>query len=423
MDVKVVRSLVGGRLDPPPSKSMTHRALVCSALAGGQSVIRRPLISDDTLATRWVLELLGAEVSGSDAEWRVRGGPLKEPYAELDCGESGTTIRFMTAVCSLVDGVCKLTGGQSLSRRPMGPLVEGLRQLGVKIDSRDGLPPITVKGRGSIPGGEAAVRGDISSQFISALLLVAPLADRNTVIRVTTQLESKPYVSMTMDTQRLYGVEVEASGNMLEYKIARQRYTPAEITVEGDWSSAAYLVAAGALAGGITLGNLDMGSDQADKAILDVLRSMGAAVEHKDSLIHVREAALRGVSIDVSDCPDLFPVVASLCATASGTSHITGIGRLQFKESDRMAAMAEGLKRMGVRTTLGGDTFTIEGGKPKGSTVNPHQDHRIAMAFTVLGLIADGETTITDAECVSKSYPGFWDDMESIGAEIRRLGE
>ncbi len=423
MDVRVVRSLVGGTLEPPSSKSMTHRALICSALAKGESVIRSPLISDDTLATRWILELLGAEVSGSDEEWKVRGGALKEPYAELDCGESGTTIRFMTAVCSLVDGVCKLTGGRSLSRRPMEPLVDGLRQLGVKIDSKGGLPPITVKGRGRIRGGEAAIRGDISSQFVSALLLVAPRADRKTVIKITTQLESKPYISMTMDTQRLYGVEVEASEDMMEYKIARQSYSPAELTVEGDWSSAAFLLAAGALAGGVTLGNLNLESEQADTAILDILKSMGAIVECRDSSINVKEATLRGVSMDISDCPDLFPVITSLCATASGTSTLTGIRRRQFKESDRIASMAEGLKRMGVKTTLDGDTFTIEGGMPKGATISPHQDHRIAMAFTVLGRVADGETGIMDAECVSKSYPGFWDDMESIGAEIRGMGE
>lgn len=423
MDVRVVRSLVGGTLEPPSSKSMTHRALVCSALAQGESVIRSPLISDDTLATRWILELLGAEVSGTDEEWRVRGGALNEPYAELDCGESGTTIRFMTAVSSLVDGVCKLSGGQSLSRRPMEPLVDGLRQLGVKIDSRDGLPPITVKGRGRIPGGEAAIRGDISSQFVSALLLVAPLADRETVVKITTQLESKPYISMTMDTQRLYGVDVKASNDMSEYMVSRQKYTPAELTVEGDWSSAAFLLAAGAIAGGVTVGNLNMESEQADMAILDVLRSMEAVVESQDSSIHVREATLKGVSLDISDCPDLFPVVASLCATASGTSTLTGIRRLQFKESDRIAAMTEGLKRMGVRTALDEDTLTIEGGKPKGSSISPHQDHRIAMAFTVLGLAADGETIIMDADCVSKSYPGFWDDMESIGAEIRGMRE
>jgi 3-phosphoshikimate 1-carboxyvinyltransferase len=423
MDIRVVRSLVGGTLEAPSSKSMTHRALICSALAKGESVIRSPLISDDTLATRWILEFLGAEVSGNDEEWKVKGGSLKEPYAELDCGESGTTIRFMTAVCSLVDGVCKLTGGQSLSRRPMEPLVDGLKQLGVNIDSKGGLPPIIVKGRGRIRGGEAAIRGDISSQFVSALLLVAPLADRNTVIKITTQLESKPYVSMTMDTQRLYGVEVEASEDMTEFKIARQSYVPVDLTVEGDWSSAAFLLAAGALTGDVTLGNLNMDSEQADKAILDILKSMGAIVECRGSSINVREAKLRSVSMDILDCPDLFPVVTSLCTMASGTSTLTGIRRLQFKESDRIAAMAEGLKRMGVRTTLDGDTFTIEGGKPKGSTISPHHDHRIAMAFTVLGLVADGETTITNAECVSKSYPGFWDDMESIGAEIRSLGE
>ena len=276
-----------------------------------------------------------------------------------------------------------------------------------------------MKGRGRIRGGEASIRGDISSQFVSALLFVAPLTDRKTVVNVTTQLESKAYVSMTMDTQRLFGVDVKASEDMSAYTVSGQKYSPAELTVEGDWSSAAFLLAAGAMSGGVTVGNLNMESKQPDMAILDVLGSMGAILDRHDSSIHVREATLKGLTLDMTDCPDLFPVVAALCATASGTSTLTGIRRLQFKESDRIAAMAEGLKRMGVRTALDEDTFTIEGGRPKGSMVSPHQDHRIAMAFTVLGLAADGETVITDAECVSKSYPGFWEDIESIGAEIR----
>lgn len=421
MQVKVTPSSLRGKLEPPSSKSVTHRALVCSALAQGESAIRRPLISDDTVATRRLIELLGPEVSGGDEEWRVKGGALTEPFAELDCGESGTTIRLMTAVCSLVEGVCKLTGGPSLSRRPMEPLVEGLKQLGVNVDSTGGRPPVLVRGNGRIRGGEASIRGDISSQFISALLLVAPRGEKPTTLSITTPLESKPYVSITMDTQKLFGVNVEASEDMTEFKVKRQDYTPTEMTVEGDWSSAAFLLAAGAMTGGVSLGNLNMSSRQADKAIVDALKAMGGEIQDGDSSIEVREAHLRGFTMNVSDSPDIFPVLAALGATASGTSTLTGWRRLRYKESDRIEAMAEGLRKMGIQTALDGDTFTVKGGKPRGAAINPHQDHRIAMAFTILGLVADGETTINNAECVTKSYPGFWDDMEALGVDIRRI--
>lgn len=421
MQVKVTPSSLRGKLEPPSSKSVTHRALVCSALAQGESTLRRPLISDDTVATRQLIELLGPEVTGGDEEWRVKGGALTEPFAELDCGESGTTMRLMTAVCSLVNGVCKLTGGQSLSRRPMGPLVGGLKQLGVNVDSTGGRAPVLVRGNGRIRGGEAFIRGDISSQFISALLLVAPRGEKPTTISITTPLESKPYVSITMDTQKLFGVNVEVSEDMAEFKVERQDYTPTEMTVEGDWSSAAFLLAAGAMTGRLSLGNLNMSSRQADKDIVDALKAMGGEIHDGDSSIEVREAHLRGFTMNVSNSPDLFPVLASLGATASGTSTLTGWRRLRYKESDRIEAMAEGLRKMGIKTALDGDTFTIKGGKPRGTTIDPHQDHRIAMAFTILGLVADGETTINDAECVTKSYPGFWDDLDTLGVDIRRI--
>jgi 3-phosphoshikimate 1-carboxyvinyltransferase len=418
MKVVIRKSEVTGSVSAPPSKSVTHRALVCSALAPGKSLIRSPLRSDDTEATLRVLEKLGAGCSDESDRWDVRGGRPQEPGSDLFCDESGTTLRFATALCSLVEGECNLTGGPSLSKRPVEPLLMALRQLGVECESKGGYPPVKVNGTGRIDGGDVEIRGDVSSQFVSALLFVAPFGDGSIRIKTTTPLESKPYVKMTMDTQRMFGVVVEASEDMREYQVEGQAYRPADITVEGDWSSAAYLLAMGALSGEVSVDNLNPDSCQADRAILDILRAMGTQVEVRKNSCFVERTELEAIETDLSDSPDLFPVTASLCAAASGRSVLRGLGRLRFKESDRVAAMTGGLRVMGIKVRRGDDSLMIEGGRPRGGTIDPHQDHRIAMALSVLGMVAEGETTVLDADCVSKSYPMFWDDMVRIGAEI-----
>lgn len=383
-------------------------------------MIREPLISEDTEATRRVLEQLGVGISRMDGAWKVAGGSLRKPESDLHCGKSGTTLRLVTALCSLVDGECKLIGGPSLSKRPVGPLVEGLRQLGAECESTGGLLPVTVKGKGRLSGGEAVLPGDISSQFVSAILIVAPRGEKDTTLILNTRLESRPYVELTMEVQRIFGVSVEASECMEEFRIERQSYRPADVTVERDWSATAFLLGAGALTGRVTVEGLNMGSSQADAAILGILDEMGATVVGKGNSITVEMAPLSGIELDLSDSPDLFPVVASICAAASGRSVLRGLRRLRLKESDRIAAMTGGLLGMGVRCELVGDILTIEGGSPKGCVIDPWGDHRIAMALSILGLAAEGETTILDAECVSKSYPKFWGDLEALGAELAR---
>ena len=421
MMVKVGRSEVRGTVAAPPSKSVTHRALACSALAHGRSRVHSPLISDDILATRRVLEKLGVRITEDDDSWVVRGGEFEKPASALCCGESGTTLRFTTALCSLVDGESEVTGGASLSRRPIEPLLDGLRQLGVDCEGTNGLPPVIVRGNGRIRGGEAIIPGDVSSQFVSALLLVAPLAEKTTNLGLSTPLESKPYVSMTMDVQKSFGVDVEASEDMRSYQIERQTYRPTEMEVEGDWSSAAYMLAAGALGGEVTVGNLNWRSRQADRAIVEILDAMGAMVHHRKDTVSVHKTDLQGVELDLTDTPDLFPVVAALSVAAKGRSVLRGLGRLRFKESDRLGAMVEGLGRAGANAAREGDSLVIEGGKPTVCVIDPRKDHRIAMAFAVLGLVAEGGIAILDAGSVSKSYPEFWHDLETIRAEVGRV--
>ena len=420
MRITVGRSEIDGMITAPSSKSMTHRAVICSALAQGRSRVEHPLSADDTEATLRVIQALGIGVKKLKGSWIIEGGELSPPTEDLDCGESGTTLRLMTGVCALVEGPSVLKGGPSLSSRPVEPLLDALRKLGVNCESRGGNSPVKVHGKGGFEGSEVSIRGDISSQFVSALLLVAPFAREQLRVKVTTRLESAPYVGMTLDAMRAFGVQAEASEEYREFTVKRQEYTPTAFAVEGDWSSGAYMLAAGALAGKVSLENLHLGSKQADEAIVEVLGAMGTDPIFHGQGISVESTELKGIDWDLTDSPDLFPVVAALCSAAKGESRLRGIKRLRLKESDRIASMVEGLSRMGVKTESSDETMTIHGGAPEGAVIDPHDDHRIAMAFGVLGLAARGETTIKDAECVSKSYPDFWVDLETLGAQMRR---
>ncbi len=419
MKVKIKPSTIEGQVVAPPSKSYTHRALVCSALANGESTIISPLNSDDTEATMDLLEKLGVKIRVKEDTWNVNGGQLYQPKGDLFCRESGTTMRFMTAICSLVNGTCRLIGGSSLSKRPMKPLIDGLKQLGVECASERGFPPVTVKG--GLTGGQTKIPGDISSQFISALLLVAPLAKEDTELILTTPLESKPYVLMTIDAQRQFGVEIGASEDLREFWVKKHAYTPRNYKVEGDWSSAAFLLASGVLAGEIEVQNLNEKSLQADREILNVLKQMGAEAISKNRNIKLKKSELEALKFDVSDCPDLFPILTVLCAVAEGKSKLTGIKRLKIKESDRIAAMKEGLVRMNVAVMEEENSIIIKTSKPKGAIIDPKNDHRIAMAFAILSLVAEGETIIQDAECVSKSFPTFWDVMKYLGMNFEEI--
>jgi len=412
---------VRGRIEAPSSKSMTHRMAILGALAEGRTSIRRPLVCDDTLATLNAVKMLGVTVKTGEDEWIVEGGSLKAPGEAIHCGESGTTLRLMTAVCALADGCVTLTAGPSLSRRPMGPLLDALNGLGVDVHGEAGYPPITVCGKGGIGGGETTLPGHVSSQFVSALLLVAPMARRPLTIRVTTPLQSWPYVKMTMDAMESFGVKASASPGRDVFTAPTRKYRASKVNVEGDWSSASYLLAAGAVGGEVSVGNLDTESSQADTAILDILSRMGAELTVKGDEVTCSRSQLKAVKADFSDCPDLFPIVSALCTVAEGASELTGLGRLRLKESDRVAAMAEGLTSMGAEVAEDGGAVRITGGTVRGAELNPYKDHRIAMSLGILALAAEGETTILDARCVTKSYPGFWGHLERLGVNVWRI--
>ena len=421
MKVSISKSEVKGKVRAPSSKSYTIRGLMCAAIAKGESEIIHPLSSDDTEAAISVLSKVGVDVRQEEDLWRVSGGNFHEPDTELFCGDSAATLRFMTAICSLIAGKCRLTAGPSLSKRPIEPLVQALRQLGVNCSCQGEVAPVIVEG-GRLKGGVAELPGDISSQFVSALLFISPFAEEGMRIRLTTPLESKPYVLMTLDCLERFGITVGFSKGLDEYEVLKQRYKAAKYRVEGDWSSASYLLALGALSGETEVEGLNPESLQGDKMILNFLREMGAWVEINKDSVTVRKSTLKAIQADLSDCIDLLPTVAVLAAAANGVSRFVGIERARIKESNRVSALREGLERMGIRVGEERDSLTITGSRPKGSVIDSRDDHRIAMAFSILGA-AVGETITSNAECVTKTYPTFWEVLKSLGGEVKISGE
>jgi len=421
MKASIYRSQIKGKVKAPSSKSYTLRGLMCAALAKGESEIIYPLRSDDTEAALKVLSKVGIYVNQGEDCWQVAGGDFHKPDSELFCGESAATLRFMTAICSLIPGKCKLCPGPSLSQRPVKPLVQALRKLGVNCSCQGEVAPIIVEG-GRLKGGETELPGNVSSQFVSALLFISPLAEEGVKIRLTTPLESKPFILMTLDCLEKFGVKVGFSRELKEFEVLRQTYKPAKYSVEGDWSSASYFLALGALSGEVEVENINPESWQGDKMILNLLRDMGALIEVNKNSVTVRRSRLSAIRADLSDCIDLLPTVAALAAAADGVSEFIGVERARLKESNRVAALREGLERMGIKVGEERNKLIITGSEPKGSVIDTRGDHRIAMAFSLLGSVAGG-TIINDAECVSKTFPQFWGVLKSMKGKVEIDGK
>jgi 3-phosphoshikimate 1-carboxyvinyltransferase len=412
MRVSLQRSEVHGAVDAPASKSYTHRAIICAALAEGSSRIRNALLSADTEATMRACRALGADVSGRK-EIRIGGTEqLTAPKKPVNCGESASTMRFFIPIAALASGTTVLTAEAGLLKRPMQPVVDALQMLGVQCSSVSGFPPVTVHG-GGIKGGTARIRGDVSSQFISGMLFAAPRAEGSVTIEVTTELESRNYVDITLDVLGKFGIGVSESARRFE--ISPQHYEPCDYTVEGDFSSAAFMLAAGALYGRVRVTGLNAASKQGDTQILGILKKMGARMSESNGAFVTEASALRGVRIDATHIPDLVPILAVLGCFAAGKTTIFNAQRLRIKESDRLAAMCAALRSMGARISETEDGLAIEKSALYGAGISTN-DHRIAMACAIAALGAQGNTTIENAECVSKSYPDFFRDLQALGA-------
>ncbi|MCW4015552.1 MAG: 3-phosphoshikimate 1-carboxyvinyltransferase [Candidatus Bathyarchaeota archaeon] len=422
MDVTVGNTKhLAGVVSAPPSKAYTHRMLIASLLSDGTSKIFNPLISDDTKATLEAVKALGAKTELNENCWTVHGQQtLKTPDHPINCKESGSTLRFMIPVAALAPKSSLLLFDAPFKRRPIEPLLESLKQVGVESSVQSDGSSVLVHG-GGICGGKTSIRGDVSSQFISGLLFACPKAKEDTEISVTTPLESRGYVEMTLEVLVEHGIEGSVNHDLSKLGIsANQAYTPCDHTVPGDFSSAAFLLASAAVTSSkVTVKNLDYTTCQGDKSILGILQEMGATVKVGDDSVMLEGGELFGVDIDAKDIPDLVPVCAVLACYASDRSEIYNAKRLRYKESDRLDSVSTELKKMGADIIVNEDGLTINGGgQLRGTTINPHNDHRIAMACAVAALGAKGETKIQDVECINKSYPQFFSDLRALGADV-----
>jgi len=411
----VYPSKIRGTIAAPASKSVMQRAIAASLLADGESVLSHPSFCDDSLAAMRVAEGLGASVVKKSDQVIIRGG-INPAADTLNCGESGLCIRMFTPIAALTGKKMILTGDGSLAGRPVSGIEDALGKLGVSVKSNNGLLPIEVSSL--LKGGVADIDGSVSSQFLTGLLMALPLAEKDSVIKVDN-LKSREYIDITLDVLKKFGIKVENHG-FNEFKVhGGQKFSPAKIEIEGDWSGAAFLLCAGAIAGGVSVTGLNLESYQPDRAIITALRKCGAEVTAEKNVIHIKSGHLRGFEFDATECPDLFPPLASLAFYCKGESVIWGAGRLKHKESDRGTAIISEFKKMGGSVKIDKDCMIIRGSALSGAVIDSHGDHRMAMACAVAALGGSGVVEIDGAECINKSYNEFYDHMIRLGAEIK----
>ena len=414
-----------GEVCAPPSKAYTQRMLIAAALSHGTSKILGPLISDDTEAALRAVTALGAKVKAVEDCWTVEGAqPLKGARKPIDCGESGATLRFMIPVAALAPEPSVFVFGKSLEKRPIEPLLQSLKQLGAEAGFQyiGDKSSIVVQG-GRISGGKTTMRGDISSQFISGLMFACPMAQADTEITLTTPLESKGYVKMTKAVLAEHCIDVSISKKFDRiHVLANQTYKPFSHRVPGDFSSAAFLLAAAAIIRSeVAVKNLDYRTLQSDKAVLGILKRMGVNGKVCPDRVEIegKGRVLKAVDVDARNIPDLVPVCAVLACYAKGISKIHDAHRLRYKESDRLLSLYLELKKMGAEIAMDENSLTVKGPCAlHGAAIDPHNDHRIAMACAIAALGASGETRIKNAGCVRKSYPRFFSDLCLLGVDV-----
>lgn len=411
-----------GHIVAPASKAQTHRALFTALLTNGTTKILNPLVCDDTNATANAISALGAKISTSDSQQSVVGvGKPHAPGLVLNCGESGVTMRFVIPLLSLTGVQSEVRGEKSLMRRPIEPLADALKQLNIAVTNQDGSLIVS----GAPPeGGEITIRGDVSSQFISGLLLAGTMMKNGLKLKITSQLESRNYVLMTIESLKMHGVHVQIFDNMARLEVPPgQTFQPAVHKILGDFSSASYFLAAAAITKSqLEIHNLNR-SLEPDSAFLDILTKMGAKVRVMKDQVNVESGKLTAANINLKDCPDLGPIVAVLGCFADGKTEIAGAARLRYKESDRLASMRTELHTLGAEITETSDGLLVKGpARLKGGVVKSHNDHRVVMALSIAALGAQKKVVIEGAECVSKSYPSFFEDLRSIGIEAETSG-
>jgi len=423
--LKISRGSLGGEISSTPSKSYTHRALVLGALSGSKFTVEKPLVSDDTAATLSAISMMGATITRGHDSIAIECEELAPPEGVINAWNSGTTIRLMSGVSALLNGSTTLTGDESLRRRPMKPLLDALRNLEAQCTGagEEEFPPVTITG--PMTGTATSLQGDVSSQFVSSLLLSCPLKESETEIEILGDQKSRPYVDITLYMLDKMGVDIVPIESGFQMP-GNQRPKGERFEVPGDFSAACFSLAGAAITDGgdVTVTNIDPVPPQADSRIVETLEMFGAIVEVREDSVKCRAAERRPFKFDIGQSPDLFPILSVLAATADGESILFGGEHLRFKESDRISTTVAMLRDIGVDAEERDDGCVVRGnGRIKGGGVETRGDHRIMMASVIAGLACEDEITLHDDSSYAVSYPSFVEDIRSLGGSIKEVSD
>lgn len=416
--IQITPKKLEGTVQVPPSKSMAHRAIICASLARGKSVIKNIEYSKDIEATISAMKALGTMIFQHDDYLEIDGTTtFFKDNIDIDCHESGSTLRFMIPVSLVYESQVHFIGEGRLGKRPLDVYYDIFNKQNIAYLYREEVLDLYIKGR--IHAGEFSIPGNVSSQFITGLLFALPLMESDSIIHITSPLESKGYIDLTLQMLKIYGIKVMNMGYTDFIIPGNQQYMPHDYDVEADFSQAAFYLVAGAIKNNVILKGLNLKSAQGDKEILTILEKMGAILKQENEGYKIICNELKAVDVDGSQCPDIIPVVALACALASGTSTISHIERLRIKECDRLKATVEVIQQLGGKAIENKDSMVIEGvSSLKGGSVSSYNDHRMAMMEAIASSCCQEKITIDNKECVQKSYPDFWNDFKTIGGEF-----
>lgn len=422
MIVTIQPSTLYGKVIAPASKSSMQRACAAALLRKGKSIIYNYGISNDDKAALSIIENLGARIIIDNGQLIIESEGIKPVSNEINCGESGLSIRMFAPIVALNKNEITINGSGSLTTRPMNFFDEIFPQLNIQIKSNNGKLPLIVKG--PLQPKNIEIDGSLSSQFLTGLLMAYAASNANNVSIKVNNLKSKPYVDLTLKVMQDFGLNVPENRNYEEFvflpSTMNYQLSTISYTVESDWSGGAFLLVAGAITGNIVVKGLDINSTQADKKIIEALKDCGCNISINGNEIHISTADLKAFKFDATDCPDLFPPLVALAAYCKGTSFIKGVSRLAHKESNRGLTLQQEFVKFGVAIILDGDIMKVNGGNGlKGNVVHSHHDHRIAMACAVTALKANDETIIEEADAVNKSYPNFYEHLKKLGMNIK----
>lgn len=417
MKAIISKGLLKGTVNVPSSKSLCHRAIIAACLANGKSIIRNVTYSNDILATIEGMKALGATINRYDEYLEIIGSNVKRINKVIDANESGSTLRFLIPIATTINEDVTFVGKNNLPNRPLDVYFDIFNEQGIKYEYQDKYLPLTISG--ALHPGVYNVRGDVSSQFITGLLYALPLLNGESVINITTPLESKGYIDLTLDVLKKFGIIIEKSKK--GYRIpGNQEYKPFDYTVEGDFSQAAFYLVADMLGSEVSLKQMKLNSLQGDKKILNDIMDFGGLIYYDNELLSCKRRENKRARINFSQSPDLGPILSVLAALSKGKSKFVDVKRLRIKECDRVSAMEEELTKLGANVSSSYDKMKFVGvDSLHGAVVDAHKDHRIAMALAIAGTICDSDVTILNAECVSKSYPNFFEDFVSLGGRVR----